>query len=59
MNSFILFKYCIGENSPKHIASEIIRKFDKDGNKSITQNEFIDGCLEYAQVRALIVPSNN
>jgi Ca2+-binding EF-hand superfamily protein len=59
LNSFILFKYYIGENSPEHIASEIIRKFDKDGNKSITQNEFIDGCLEYAQVRALIVPSNN
>jgi len=47
------------ENLPKNIAKEIIKKFDKDGNKCLTQNEFIDGCLEYAQVRSLIVPSSN
>lgn len=47
-----------GEKSPKFIAKQIMSKFDKDGNKSLTQNEFIDGCLEYAQTRLLLMPSS-
>lgn len=34
-----------------------MKKFDKDGNKKLTQNEFIDGCLEYNQIRLIIMPS--
>ena len=34
-----------------------MKKFDKDGNKCLTQTEFIDGCLEFEQIRLVMMPS--
>lgn len=32
-----------GQNDPKQVAERIIQDFDKDGDKELTKQEFLDG----------------
>ncbi|CAF3949433.1 unnamed protein product [Adineta steineri] len=44
------------ELSPQDKARMIIEKFDHDGDKKLSREEFINGCLNDSEIRKLLAP---
>lgn len=42
--------------SPEDTARTIIEKFDMDGDRKLSRQEFIDGCLNNSELRKLLIP---
>ena len=45
-----------GENSAKNMATTIFNKLNKDANKYLSEDEFVDGCLNEPTFVALLLP---
>ena len=57
---FVLFfmkKKTKGDLSTKKIVENIMLKLDKNFNRLISQDEFIDGCLDSSKIRSFLHPS--
>jgi len=44
------------ELAPQDKARMIIDKFDIDGDRKLSRQEFIDGCLNDSEIRKLLAP---
>lgn len=46
-----------GENSPTKRVEKIMNKLDLNGDRSLTKDEFINGCLQDDFLRSLLAPN--
>jgi len=49
-------RYIKQEIAPQDKARMIIDKFDIDGDRKLSRQEFIDGCLNDSEIRKLLAP---
>jgi hypothetical protein len=45
--------------SPESVAFDIFRALDQDHNRSLSQEEFINGCLKSEKIRSVLSPFEN
>jgi Ca2+-binding EF-hand superfamily protein len=46
-----------GENAPSERVKTIMHKLDKDQNGYLSEEEFVEGCLNDAMLRSLLAPN--
>jgi Ca2+-binding EF-hand superfamily protein len=46
-----------GDNSPSERVKIIMKKLDKDKNGWLSEEEFVEGCLEDSVLRSLLAPN--
>jgi Ca2+-binding EF-hand superfamily protein len=46
-----------GENSPENRVKKIMEKLDSNDDKSISREEFVEGCLKDDVLRQLLAPN--
>jgi len=46
-----------GDNSPENRVKKIMEKLDVNDDKSISRDEFVDGCLKDETLRQLLAPN--
>ena len=45
----------IGENTAQNLATTIFAKFDKDNDKTLTEEEFVNGCISNPRIQVIFV----
>ena len=46
----------VGDNSAKSVADSVFKKLDRDDSKFLTEEEFVEGCLQDSKLVALLLP---